>query len=203
MARDMHADEDLKEFIDKPMEVLQRSTRLIGNVRKLQKLHEGALPASVVDLCGLLADVQREFGSVPDKAVTLDLNGCRHCRVQANELLYDVFANLVTNALKHTGERAEIRIGLEKLTEDGRHFCRATVEDDGPGIPDEFKCRIFNRLLKGTDKAKGMGLGLYLVKSLVESYGGRVWVEDRVKGDHTKGAKFVVMLPAFMKKETV
>ena len=70
------------------------------------------------------------------------------------------------------------------------------VEDDGPGIPDDFKSRIFNRMLKGTDKAKGMGLGLYLVKSLVDSYGGRVWVEDRVPGDHTKGARFVVMLPA-------
>ena len=70
------------------------------------------------------------------------------------------------------------------------------VEDDGPGIPDDFKGTIFNRMLKGTDKAKGMGLGLYLVKSLVESYGGRVWVEDRVQGDHTKGARFVVMLPA-------
>jgi signal transduction histidine kinase len=46
------------------------------------------------------------------------------------------------------------------------------------------------------DKAKGMGLGLYLVKSLVESYGGRVWVEDRIMGDHTEGAMFLVMLPA-------
>jgi signal transduction histidine kinase len=41
-----------------------------------------------------------------------------------------------------------------------------------------------------------MGLGLYLVKSLVESYHGRVWVEDRVAGDYTKGSRFVVMLPA-------
>jgi signal transduction histidine kinase len=41
-----------------------------------------------------------------------------------------------------------------------------------------------------------MGLGLYLVKTLVDSYGGRVWVEDRVPGDRTKGARFVVMLPA-------
>jgi signal transduction histidine kinase len=40
-----------------------------------------------------------------------------------------------------------------------------------------------------------MGPGLYLVKSLVDSYGGRVWPEDRVRADHTKGAKFVVMLP--------
>jgi signal transduction histidine kinase len=41
-----------------------------------------------------------------------------------------------------------------------------------------------------------MGLGLYLVKSLVSSYHGRVWVEDRMPGDHRQGAKFVVMLPA-------
>jgi signal transduction histidine kinase len=44
-----------------------------------------------------------------------------------------------------------------------------------------------------------MGLGLYIVKTLVESYGGRVWVEDRVAGDHTKGARFVVMLPTVEK----
>lgn len=41
-----------------------------------------------------------------------------------------------------------------------------------------------------------MGLGLFIVKTLVESYGGLVWVEDRVKGDHSKGARFVVMLSA-------
>jgi signal transduction histidine kinase len=74
-----------------------------------------------------------------------------------------------------------------------------SVEDNGRGIPDDFKRQIFNRMLKGTAKAKGMGLGLYLVRTLVNSYGGRVWVEDRVPGDHTKGAKFVVMLPAIEK----
>ncbi len=70
------------------------------------------------------------------------------------------------------------------------------IGDDGPGIPDDFKGVIFNRVLKGTTKAKGIGLGLYLAKSLVGGYGGRVWVEGRVSSDHTKGAKFVVMLPA-------
>jgi signal transduction histidine kinase len=44
--------------------------------------------------------------------------------------------------------------------------------------------------------ASGKGLGLFLVKSLVESYLGRVWVEDRVPGDHTKGTRCVVLLPA-------
>ncbi len=73
------------------------------------------------------------------------------------------------------------------------------VEDNGPGIPDDFKGQIFHRILRGTTNAKGMGLGLYLVKSLVESYGGHVWVEDRITGDYTKGVRFVVMLPAVEK----
>jgi PAS domain S-box-containing protein len=196
LARDLQRDDNVTEFINKPVEVLQRSARLIKNVRKLQKLRDGIFQTEVVDVCKVLVDVHREFGAVPNKTVTLNLNGYMYCHVRANELLHDVFANLVSNAIKHTGDRADIMIDLEILEEDGRRFCRVMVEDDGPGIPDDFKGRIFNRVLKGTDKAKGMGLGLYLVKSLVESYDGRVWVEDRVLGDHTKGARFVVMLPA-------
>jgi signal transduction histidine kinase len=68
------------------------------------------------------------------------------------------------------------------------------VEDDGPGIPEGIKDKIFNRMMKSDSNAKGMGLGLFLVRSLVESYSGRVWREDRVPGDHMKGVKFVVML---------
>ena len=196
LARDMNPEAGQSEFLDKPIEVLQRSARLIRNVSKLQKLKEGVFQTQVVDVCQLLVDVQREFGAVPHKAVTLNLDGCEQCQVHANELLHDVFANLVGNAIKHTGERADIVVDMGVVWNDGRQYCRVMVEDDGPGIPDDFKGRIFNRLIEGTDKAKGMGLGLYLVKSLVESYSGQVWVEDRVQGDHSKGARFVVMLPA-------
>ncbi|MGA9138636.1 MAG: PAS domain-containing protein [Methanocella sp.] len=195
IARDMPAIEGQSEFLDKPFEVLQRSARLIKNVRKLQKLRDGAFQPKVIDVCKVLVDVQREFGAVPNKSVTLNLNGCESSRVHANELLHDVFANLVSNAIKHTGDHADIVVDLDVVKERGHHNYRIFVEDDGPGIPDDFKDIIFNRLLKGTEKAKGMGLGLYLVKSLVESYDGKVWVEDRVHGDYSKGARFVVMLP--------
>jgi signal transduction histidine kinase len=70
------------------------------------------------------------------------------------------------------------------------------VEDNDPGIPDILKDVIFDRFRRGDTKAHGTGLGLYPVKTLVDSYGGKVWVEDRIKGDYTKGARFMVMLPA-------
>ncbi|OPY30102.1 MAG: putative diguanylate cyclase [Methanocella sp. PtaU1.Bin125] len=195
LARDMPPTERQNEYLDKPIEVLQRSARLIKNVRKLQKLQEGVFQAQEVDIATVLADVRREFGAVPGKTVTLNLNRCEHCYVRANGLLYDVFANLVSNAIKHTGDRADIVIDMDIVNDGTGRYCRVIVEDNGPGVPDDFKGRIFNRMLKGDSRAKGMGLGLYLVKSLVESYEGRVWVEDRITGDHTKGARFVVMLP--------
>jgi signal transduction histidine kinase len=70
------------------------------------------------------------------------------------------------------------------------------IEDNGPGIPDELKNVIFNRNARGNTKAMGTGLGLYLVKTLVDDYGGSVKVEDRVAGDRSKGSRFIVVLPA-------
>jgi PAS domain S-box-containing protein len=195
LARNMPPEPGQGEYLDKSIGVLQRSTQLIRNVRKLQKLTDNMPESHDVDVCQMLAEVQCEFGAVPGKTVTSRIDDCQHCHVRANELLHDVFANLVSNAIKHTGDTADIVIGMDIVDEQGQ-YCRVSVEDNGPGVPDDFKPTIFNRMLKGTSKAKGMGLGLYLVKSLVESYSGRVWVEDRVKGDHTKGARFVVMLPA-------
>jgi signal transduction histidine kinase len=75
-------------------------------------------------------------------------------------------------------------------------YYRVVVEDNGPGISDNIKSRLFTRFSRGDTKTRGRGLGLFLVKSLVEDYHGKVWVEDRVPGDYTKGARFVVMLPA-------
>jgi PAS domain S-box-containing protein len=195
LARDMPAGDEQAIYLDKPVEVLQRSAQLIQNVRKLQKLHEGVFQTQNIDVSRVLMDVQQEFGAVPNKQVRLNVNGHGPCFVRANELLHDVFANLVGNAIKHTGNRTDINVGLDVVNDNGTRYCRVVVEDDGPGIPDGFKTVIFNRTLTGTHKGRGMGLGLYLVKSLVDSYGGRVWVEDRIDGDHMKGARFVVILP--------
>ena len=197
LAREMmpHSDLDRTDLLDRPIDVLNRSSLLIQNVRKLQKLNEGRFQAMNIDVYKLLKDIQHDFGALPNKSITFDLKECDHCHVCANELLHDVFSNLVSNAIKHSGAKADICLHLDIVNED-RRYCRVIVDDNGPGIQDDLKKNIFNRGLKNSKGAKGMGLGLYLVKTLVDNYKGRVWVEDRIKGDHTKGARFVVMLPA-------
>jgi signal transduction histidine kinase len=130
--------------------------------------------------------------------VTVRFERDEACPVLANGLVKDVFINLIENAIKHSrGDRPiEVTIKMDAVPEGNIRFCRVAVEDNGPGIPDDLKATLFDRFRRGKTRASGKGLGLYLVKTLVEGYHGRVWAEDRVPGDHTKGARFVVMIPA-------
>jgi signal transduction histidine kinase len=186
-----------RQFIVRPFEVLERSSRLIDNVRKLQRLRSGEFRVNQVDLLRVLTGAIKEFQGVPDNRITFSCNGETNYYVLANDLLHDVFVNLIGNAIKHTGTgEARIMVSLGHVDEDNSRFYRVSVEDNGRGIPDDLKVAIFNRMSRGPTKAKGTGLGLYLARSLIDSYHGRIWVEDRVPGDHTKGARFVVLLPA-------
>jgi signal transduction histidine kinase len=70
------------------------------------------------------------------------------------------------------------------------------IEDNGPGIPDTMKNELFPGSHGAPRKGVARGLGLYIVRTLVSDYGGRVRVEDRVPGDYSQGCRFIVELPA-------
>ncbi len=196
MAETGRLEGDEKELIDTPLQILERSAKLIDNVRKLQKVRTGEHKMKTIDLGALLAEVVKEYSIVPGKNIAIDYSAASGQLVVADPLLKDVFSNLVGNAIKHSNGDIRIWVKVDKVKENNSHFYRITIEDNGPGIPDDMKNKIFNRLQQSKAKARGMGLGLYLVRSLVDSYHGRVWVEDRISGDHSKGSRFVVLLPA-------
>lgn len=67
--------------------------------------------------------------------------------------------------------------------------------DNGIGVPEDRKEIMFkrgNRELKGS---KGMGIGLSLVKKIIKGYSGKIWVEDKVKGDYSQGSNFILLIP--------
>jgi signal transduction histidine kinase len=111
-------------------------------------------------------------------------------------LMKEAFCNLIGNAIKHSEGDITVDIGVGEVMRHGKKYYAVSIADNGRGIPDELKPKLFNRFQRGTTKVHGRGLGLFIVKSLVEQAGGDVRVEDRIPGDHTKGARFVVMLPA-------
>ncbi len=195
MAEEGMLEGDEKELIDTPLKTLMQSNKLIENVRKLQMMEAGEYKSEPVDIGGLLGDVVAMYSDIPGNDVVIDYTPVHDYYVEANPLLKDVFANLVDNAVKHSNGSVHIGIKVDRVAEDGRAYYSVAVEDNGPGIPAAKKDGIFHRFKRSQTKARGTGLGLYIVKTLVESYHGRVWVEDRVPGEHTKGSRFVVYLP--------
>ncbi len=107
--------------------------------------------------------------------------------VLADDMLESVFRNLLRNAMVHNeAEVPEIRVSTTARSD----TIRVAVADNGPGISDGRKEAIFEEGVQGID-SDGTGLGLYLVRTLVDRYDGEVWVEDNDRG----GATFVVELP--------
>jgi signal transduction histidine kinase len=191
-----------RPLLDKTFETLLNSSKLIGNVRKIQKSQAGGLKFMPLDLCEVLEKIKLQYSSIPDREVHIRLNATRQCYIYANDLIHDVFTNLIGNAIKHSSavRSLDIDIYLKKIDRGGRDFYEITIDDNGPGIPDDVKAMLFARFERGKTKASGRGLGLYLVRTLLKDMGGSVTVEDRVKGDDGKGARFIVILPALEEK---
>jgi PAS domain S-box-containing protein len=187
-----------EQLILKAVENIKNSSMLIDNVRKLQRERAGELKLKAIDVMEVLNSVKDQYLNVPERDVTINFNAECPCVIIANDLLRDVFTNLVGNAVKHSSGPLKVNIHMTCNGEKGMRFCKVAIEDNGPGIPDALKALIFDRS-QTAKKLRGKGLGLYIVNTLVNDFHGKVWVEDRVPGDHTKGARFVVMLPVIEK----
>ncbi|MET0371301.1 MAG: ATP-binding protein [Sphingobium sp.] len=112
--------------------------------------------------------------------------------VQGDEdRLIQVLTNLLSNAVKFTAAGGCIAIGVARSTDGKRALVH--VDDEGPGIPEEFRSRIFGRFERASvdDGGAGTGLGLAIAKEIAGQHGGEIWFEDRPGG----GTRFVVSLP--------
>lgn len=137
---------------------------------------------SVVEVLGLV----RSHADRQGVALRHDSPGRRlDARIDA-EHLRQVLLNLVVNAIQAMPDGGEVRVETAVADEDSVH---CAVEDDGPGVAAPDRERIFEPFV--TTKSEGTGLGLPLVRRLVEGYGGSVVCESREHG----GARFVVRLP--------
>ncbi len=190
LLEDKNLGEKQRQFGEKVLKAFQSSARLIENVEKIKQA--GAIKPEPLNLDSIIKEIVEEFStSVKDREVKIKYSPRKNLIINSSPLVRDVFANLIDNAIKHAGKkRVKISIDVEDYTRGSKQFYKITIEDNGKGIPDELKKKLFN-----SQAARSKGLGLYLVKTIVEKTGGKVWVEDRVKGNSAKGTKFVVILP--------
>jgi PAS domain S-box-containing protein len=165
---------------------VRQSAEIIGNVSAIRRIAEEAPVSGPVNLDHVMRSVICLF---PDADICYVPQGRL---VAADDLLAEVFINLIGNAVKFGGPGVSVRI----VAREEEWAVLVSVEDTGPGIPDAEKPRVFEKFRKSGTKS-GKGLGLYITRILIERYGGRIRVDDRVPGYPESGAAFRFTLPAW------
>lgn len=194
------------KYVASAQEAAKSIQHIIRNVRRSAQM----LDASEVELVPVNLTKSVEQASLEAKNAFLGKKiNIRHSLpshdvwVVADNFLTEVIYNLVTNSIKFDEhEEIVIDVELKDVGFDGQEWVNLRVVDRGIGIPDDLKDKVFSgdyRKLAKLDrpilqKARGAGMGLSIVKALIDRYGGKIWVENRVYEDYTRGSVFNALL---------
>ncbi len=191
--------EQQQEFVRRIQGSVQNITALVNELLDLGRLEAGfdsrresvQLESIVTYSLGLFDPLVKEKNIRLTQDVASGLPALRANPIRIRQMI----DNLIGNAVKYTPPGGTVGVGVR--TEDNQIIVE--VRDSGPGIPRDEQQRIFEKFYRGSNVTgtKGSGLGLSIVKSIVDSYHGRVWVESM----ENQGACFFVVLPAFEPKE--
>ena len=180
----------------------QRMSELLDDLLTLSRISKIANPFEAVDIRELIERVKKRLQMDIEQSNALiaihEPMPVIHCdRIKMTE----VFANLINNAIKHSsripGDRPKIEVGVTSQQDQHEFFAK----DNGIGIDPQRHTQIFDmfKRLHGNDQYEGTGAGLYVVKTIVEAHGGKIWVESQVG----QGAAFYFTVPKDLKVENI
>ncbi|HLB48700.1 MAG TPA: sensor histidine kinase, partial [Anaerolineales bacterium] len=188
--------DDRTRLIDNARVASRRITGLIDDILTVGKIEAGELKPKLqnTQLNPLLADHLQTFSAqaaADNKILALDCPPGLSAQLDP-ALIGRVIENLLSNALKYTDRGGKIQVTAQR--QNGR--VQISVRDDGPGISDEFKERIFDKFVQAPNaddqpSRKGTGLGLAFCRLVVELHGGQIRAQDAPGG----GSDFVFWIP--------
>jgi signal transduction histidine kinase len=177
---------EFRREIDASLEELDVIVETFEALLRIAQIEAGARRERFrpVDLKSLLTEVTEIYRPVVDDAggtLAVDLSERGDATVNGDsELLIQLFANLIENAIRHCPAGAAIRVALEE----GQAGRRVVVADNGPGIPEEERGNVFHRLyrLEKSRSTPGSGLGLSLVAAIADLHGAKITLGDNHPG---------------------
>lgn len=191
--------EQQRRYLETILRETLRLRRLVNDLLDLDRIgYEGslALPHEAVFIPKLIASIKEQITPTAlQKEVTfrVEINPTLPPVDCGNDRLKQILLNLIDNALRFSPQGGEILISAKDLSP----WIEISIQDKGPGIPEEDQAIIWNRFERGQNQphsaCTGSGLGLAIVKSLVQAYHGEVDLESSIG----LGAKFTLRLPKY------
>jgi PAS domain S-box-containing protein len=183
-------EEERRDFLRGITDRAIRMDRLLTDILDVERLDRGLVEPdrTPTDLGRLARSVAEHCDALTGRAYTVVGEGVT-VSVDAAKV-ERILDNLLANAARYTPEGAPVEVSV-RVVDGGAEI---SVEDRGPGVPDDVKAVVFEAFRQGPEgmsHSTGMGIGLSLVSRFAELHGGRAWVEDRPGG----GASFKVYLP--------
>jgi K+-sensing histidine kinase KdpD len=180
-----------RELLDLVIDEAERLDRIVANLLSMSRIEAGALQPDrqAVPVEELVADcVKRLERLVQHVEIELEFPGDLPLADADYSQLDQVVTNLLENAVRHSPGGSTIRVGAEH----GHHgMLTIWVEDEGPGVPETERDRIFEPFRRGEGSASS-GVGLTICKAIIEAHGGTIRVQNAAR----RGARFVFSLPA-------
>jgi PAS domain S-box-containing protein len=195
---------DMRGFVADSRDASERLIALVNDLLSVSRLEGGRMIGTPVrcDLAALMRDVLGDIQPVVRKLDhRLEASGldAEHPVMGDAQMLRQALQNLVSNAVKYTPPGG--RIGIE-VANDGAEV-RCAVSDTGIGVPEEARPRLFEKFFRADNvtrvETEGTGLGLYIVRLIVERAHGRIWYEPA----GAVGSRFLVALPLATVSEAV
>lgn len=182
-----------EKLINNTLQEANRMNALCNNLLLSSQMESAAYKkvSEQIHINKLLGDCIRDF-SVRYPSRNIMFNPKDEITIQGDVFLLQMaFNNLIENALKYSPKDTAIQVVLANK----ENQCQLAITDEGNGIPDEDKLKIFEKFYRigsdATQKSKGTGLGLFLVKRIVDAHKGMVYVKD----NQPKGSIFTIQLP--------
>jgi signal transduction histidine kinase len=170
-----------------------RMNRLIGDLIDVASIDAGKLSftPAVADSGALVHEAVETFqasAQARDLALTAEISGDERDAHFDHDRMLQVLANLITNAIKFTPKGGTVRVRRQYQDE----AVLFSVSDSGGGIPADMLQAIFERFWQvGKNDRRGLGLGLYISKCIVDAHGGKIWAESKPG----KGSRFFFTIP--------
>jgi signal transduction histidine kinase len=186
--------DDLKHISDATTKMQQ----LLEDLLDLSRVGRLANPVEVIAFCDLVNDsLKLAAGRIQERGVAVEVQECDSMVKVDRARMIEVLMNLFDNAVKFMGDQSEpkLTIGHRSDASELVYF----VEDNGIGIEPHYQERIFGLFNRLDQTIEGTGIGLTLVKRILEVHGGRIWVESEGKG---RGSRLCFTLPQEERKQS-